>query len=209
MFNIETFTTPALYEVLDGVDGSFTEGLSYENTALQPFNYYYLVPQAPAFSIFTGRDYPYCAAVAYDAGSYKTIGTIFELGALISSDSCELETYMQEVLDFFGVVESTLGIEEIPSGNYAGASQNYPNPFSQQTKIPLVLESKSRVEAAIYDMQGRRIYELQTPAVLESGQYVFTWNAIGKDGNPVPGGIYIYRLIIDGIPSSGKMILIR
>ncbi len=209
MFNIATFTSPGLYEVLDGVDSTFTEGLSYENIAVQPFCYYYLEPELPAYSIFTGREYPNCAAVAYDAGTYKTIGTIFELGALISSDTCGLETFMQGVLDFFGVIQSTLGIEDIPSGVNFQAMQNYPNPFSYHTSIPLVLDNKSLVEAAVYDLQGRRVFDLLTSSVLEKGMHSLNWNATSNDGNRVPGGIYIYRIIVNGRPYNGKMILIR
>ncbi len=208
-FKIETITSPGLYEILDGVDSTFTEGLSYENTAAQPFCYYYLEPEPPAFSIFTGREYPNCAAVAYDAGIYKTIGTIFELGALASTDSCELETFMQEVLDFFGVIQSTLGIEDIPSGENFQVIQNYPNPFSYHTSIPLVLDNESVVEAKIYDLQGRRIFDLLQSSVLEEGMHSLNWNATANDGNQVPGGIYIYRIIVNGRPYTGKMILIR
>lgn len=112
-FGFGTITSPGMYEVLDGVDSTFTQGLSYENEAQQPFSYCYLEPIPPAFSIFTGREYPNCAAVAYDAGSYKTIGTIFELGTLISSDTCQIESFMQAVLDFFEIKQDVIGIEEI------------------------------------------------------------------------------------------------
>jgi hypothetical protein len=209
MFNIETISSPGLYEVLDGVDSTFTEGLGYENTAVQPICFYYLEPEPPAYSIFTGREYPNCAAVAYDAGTYKTIGTIFELGTLISSDTCGLETFMQEVLDFFGVMQSNLGIADFPSGGNFTAMQNYPNPFSYHTSIPLVLDNKSVVEATVYDLQGRRVFDLLQSSVLVEGMHSLNWNATANDGNQVPGGIYIYRIIVNGRPYIGKMILIR
>ena len=166
-------------------------------------------PEPPAFSIFTGREYPNCAAVAYDAGSYKTIGTIFELGARASSDTCYLETYIQEVLDFFGVIQSSLGIEEIPSVENVLALQNYPNPFRYSTSIPIVLDNKRAVEAAVYDLQGRRVFDLLQLTSLEAGRYLLNWNGNANDGSQVPGGIYIYRIIVNGISYGGKMILIR
>ncbi len=209
LFNIETINSPGLYEVLDGVDSTFTEGLSYKYVNIQPFCYYYLEPEPPAFSIFTGREYPNCTAVAYDAGSYKTIGTIFELGARASSDTCYLETYIQEVLDFFGVIQSSLGIEEIPSVENVLALQNYPNPFRYSTSIPIVLDNKRAVEAAVYDLQGRRVFDLLQLTSLEAGRYLLNWNGNANDGNQVPEGIYIYRIIVNGISYGGKMILIR
>ena len=208
-FNIDTESIPGLYEVLDGVDSTFTEGLAYSNIASQPVCFFRLMPISPAFSILTGREYPYCAAVAYDAGTYKTIGTIFELGSLMSSDTCEVETYIQEVLDFFGIVKNALDIEEIPAGERISAVQNFPNPFSHSTKIPIRLEQRSFVEAAVYDLQGRKVYQLHPAGELNAGQYHLNWDGRSHKGTEVPGGIYIYRILLDGVPYTGKMILIR
>jgi flagellar hook assembly protein FlgD len=106
-------------------------------------------------------------------------------------------------------VQNTLSIEELPQGELVTADQNYPNPFSSSTQIPLELKEKALVEAAVYDLQGRMIYTLQQSSMLEKGNYVFSWNADDSYGNPVPDGIYIYRIKINGKPITGKMILIR
>lgn len=209
-FNVETNAVPGLYPIIDGVDSTFSAGLSFETVTTQPYCSYYMEPISPAYSIFTGReDYPYCISVAHDAGSYQTVSMIFELGSMLSSDTSKLEDYMQGMLDFFGVIESSLSIDEIPDGHFAEAEQNYPNPFTSETKIPLQLDARAMVDAAVYDLQGRRIYELQGPAMLEKGSYVFSWNATNSGGNPVPGGIYLYRISIDGRLVTGKMILIK
>ena len=208
-FNFVTVSMPGLYEILDGVDSTFTKGLSYENSNVQPYCSYYLEPQLPAFSIFTGREYPNCAAVAYDAGSYKTIGTIIELGALMASDTCQLESFMQGMLDFFEIKQSIIGIEEAPEDVGDRALQNYPNPFSHQTSIPFRLDKRSFVDASVFDLQGRRIFDFITATTLETGNYNFTWDGNGYDGRPLPDGIFIYRILIDGIPYTGKMVLIR
>ncbi|MCK5765653.1 MAG: hypothetical protein KAH26_06710 [Bacteroidales bacterium] len=208
-FNFGTVSSPGLYEILDGVDSTFTQDLSYENSNTQPYCAYYLEPQLPAFSIFTGREYPNCAAVAYDAGSYKTIGTIFELGVLMSSDTCQLESFMQGVLDFFEIKQSIIGIEEAPENIGDRALQNFPNPFSHQTSIPLRLDKRSFVDASVFDLQGRRIFDFITATTLEAGNYNFTWDGNGNDGRLLPDGIFIYRILIDGIPYTGKMVLIR
>ena len=208
-FNIETEDNPGLYEILDGVDGTFTEGLGYQNLALQPFCYFSIQPIPPAYSIFTGREYPYCAAVAHDAGTYKTIGTIFELGALISSDSSELETYIEEVLEFFGVIQYSTGIEEVPAFVEDRSLKSFPNPFSHQTSIPLILDRKSYVEGTVYDLQGRKVSVLLPATHLPEGSYKFSWDGSSEAGEKMPGGIYIYRIMINDIPYTGKMILIR
>lgn len=209
-FMFDIVSSPGLYEILDGVDGTFTEGLSYSNDDIQPFSYFYMVPQEPAFSILTGREYPECAAVAYDAGGYKTIGTMFELGALISSDTCQVETYIRHVLDFFGVVENSLGLDEVFPGTTAEqVLQNFPNPFSHETIIPLELKEKAFVSAQVYDMQGRIISELIPPGEYPEGKYDLRWDGNYAGGNPAPGGIYLCRILIDDQAYSGKMLLTR
>jgi methionine-rich copper-binding protein CopC len=87
--------------------------------------------------------------------------------------------------------------------------QNYPNPFTYHTSIPLSLDKKSRVEAVVYDIRGRRIYDLLPQCLLGEGMHSLEWNASSNDGTQVPGGIYFYRIIVDGRPYTGKMILIR
>ncbi|MDT8393876.1 MAG: hypothetical protein RQ761_08520 [Bacteroidales bacterium] len=208
-FKLETTSAPSLYEVLSGVDSTFTEGLAYENTAVPAFNYYYLGPVYPAYGILEGGENLYCAAVAYDGGTYKTIGTIFEIGALSSSDTCTVEQYMQGVLDFFGVLQSSLGIEDAPEEMPYRALQNFPNPFTHATKIPLELHEKSFVEAAVYDLNGRKVHILAGPSWMGKGKYYLRWNGDDQSGKSAPGGIYIYRVVIDGIPFTGKMVLMK
>jgi hypothetical protein len=208
-FNIGTVSSPGVYETLDGIDGTFTQGLSYANTAVQPYCFFYLEPVPPAYAIFTGRAYPNVAAVAYDAGTYKTIGTIFELGTLASSDTCQVETFMQAVLDFFDVKQSVIGIAEGLAMNNRADLYNYPNPFSYSTSIPLVLDKRSFVEAAVYDLQGRMVGELLSPAYLPAGTHELKWEASGTGGKPAPAGIYIFRVRIDGLQQAGKMVLMR
>jgi hypothetical protein len=209
MFNIGTISQPSLFETLVGVDSTFTEGLSYTNSANQPVCFYYLDPVPPAFSILTGVEYPNCAAVAHDGGSYKTIGSIFELGALISSDTCRVDQYISEVLDFFGVMQSTLNVEELAPDQNFTVLQNYPNPFASETKIPLHLESNALVEAAVYDLSGRRVAVLKNASRMRKGVYTISWNGKNDSGKEVPGGIYIYHVMVDGVPSSGKMVLVK
>lgn len=208
-FNIDTYTQPTVYEVVEGVDSTFTVGLAFENTDPQPFSFYYILPVAPAFSIFTGRQYPVSGAIAYDAGNYKTIGSVFELGSLISNDTSELETYMQGVLDFFDIVQGTTGIEEVPAGEIPGTIYCYPNPFSHQTNIPVILRESSFVDAAVYDLQGRRIRDLVSASVLDAGTYKLSWSGDTRNGNPAPGGIYLYRILIGEKIFTGKMVLVR
>jgi len=208
-FGFTTVTSPAGYEIIDGVDGTFTEGLAYANDAQTPLSMFYLEPEPPAYSVFTSREDAYCAGVAFDEGSYKTIGTIFEFGSLLASDSCKLETLMDSILTFFEISLTSLGIEEAVNPAMTRELRCYPNPFSYSTRIPFTLDNSAAVYAAVYDLQGRRIYELTPSTLMDAGDHQFTWDGTNMEGQAVPDGIYIFSIIADDIRYNGKMVLIR
>ncbi len=87
-----------------GADGTFTEGMSFsyngENGWIDRIN-----PIPPAFTIFSNFSPAYNCAVAYSSGTYRTIGTSFELGGLVDnvSPSTKIDL-INEILDFFNVV---------------------------------------------------------------------------------------------------------
>ncbi len=92
-----------------GVNGTFTEGLSFyfngDNNYID-----HIAPVAPAVSILSNTNPAYDVAVAYDAGTYKTIGSSFEFGGLTDMQSSTKKNLMQRYLDFFGMDP----ISEIP-----------------------------------------------------------------------------------------------
>ena len=88
---------------IQGVSGTLTEGMSFsyvgENSWID-----HLTAISPAQVIFNNISPAYGCGVAYDAGTYKTIGTSFEFGGL--SDGTSMSTkdqLMAEIIDFFGL----------------------------------------------------------------------------------------------------------
>ncbi|OQX80554.1 MAG: hypothetical protein B6D61_01825 [Bacteroidetes bacterium 4484_249] len=92
--------------VVNGQEGTFTEGMSFnysgENSYMD-----HLEPVAPAFLIFENQSPVYGTGIAYDAGSYRTIGTSHEFGGLddAASPSTKQEL-MTEYLNFLGITTS-------------------------------------------------------------------------------------------------------
>lgn len=72
--------------------------------------------------------------------------------------------------------------------------QNHPNPFNSQTDIEYMLNRPSTVNLQIYDIHGKilssRIYNNQ-PA----GCYSVTWDGLDKNGNSLPSGFYLIKLV--------------
>ena len=84
--------------------------------------------------------------------------------------------------DWFGVFDVVLsgvgppiGINELQR-EYGDLSQNYPNPFSEQTKLFLVLNKDAKTEIEIFDQKGSRVKVLLSQN-LKKGRYEFNWAA--------------------------------
>jgi type IX secretion system substrate protein/ASPM-SPD-2-Hydin domain-containing protein len=88
--------------------------------------------------------------------------------------------------------------------------RNYPNPFNPETTINFSLTgvSSANTKLAIYNLEGQQIIELIN-GQLDSGEYSVKWN--GKDDNdqPVPSGMYFYKLNTGQTNRTKKMILLK
>ncbi len=81
---------------------------------------------------------------------------------------------------------------------------NYPNPFNPETTIEFTLTEKNFVNLKIYSINGEFIEDLA------GSMYDRGLHRIKFDAKDLPGGIYFYRLEIQGKPSAiGKAILIK
>jgi hypothetical protein len=70
-------------------------------------------------------------------------------------------------------------------------SQNYPNPFSSNTNIPIGVRQKSRVTLTIYNVLGQQVEQPIRDKIYEPGAH-----NIPLDFSGHASGIYIYRIII-------------
>jgi len=84
-------------------------------------------------------------------------------------------------------------------------SGSYPNPFNSQTNIQILLPEDSRVTAEVYDVQGRKIKVINN-GLLSQGRHSITWDGADKRGNSVPSGIYIFRIEMNTIVKTAKVI---
>jgi len=93
-------------------------------------------------------------------------------------------------------------------------SQNYPNPFNTFTTIhyhiPALDSSvdKISVRLVIYDLSGKVVSTL-VDQYQRPGTYSINWDGTDLHGNPLPSGIYFYRLQVAEHRQAKKMLLIR
>ena len=104
------------------------------------------------------------------------------------------------------VVAEPVGVpESAPNGIL---TSNYPNPFNPSTSIHFTLAETSHVTLSVYDLAGRRICDLHREE-LHQGDHEVSWNGVDELGNPVPSGIYLYRLEVGDHIETGKMTLLK
>ena len=110
-------------------------------------------------------------------------------------------------LGFLGVGYGGSAVEAIQTTAYQPAryelSQNYPNPFNPETQIEFQLQDIAKTKLTLYDMTGREVRQLFNE-VAHPGQYQVKFDATG-----LPGGIYMYRLEVNGQYEIKKMILLK
>ncbi len=82
--------------------------------------------------------------------------------------------------------------------------QNYPNPFNPETTIPFTVnKNNSDVKLQIYDINGKLISTLINK-IYQSGSYETKFI-----GNNLSTGVYFYKLSINNISQTKRMILMK
>ncbi len=86
--------------------------------------------------------------------------------------------------------------------------QNFPNPFNPATTIPFSLAQPSRVRIEIYNLQGQLV-DVAVDDFFPAGYHQVEWNSVREEGQPLPAGIYYYRLVAGNRIETKKMVLVR
>jgi hypothetical protein len=91
--------------------------------------------------------------------------------------------------------------------------QNSPNPFSVSafnaaTKIVYQLPQRSHVNLALYDLLGRRL-KILVNKEQAAGTYEVGWDGRDASGNPLPSGVYIYRIEAGSFRGWRRLLLVK
>jgi hypothetical protein len=74
---------------------------------------------------------------------------------------------------------------------------NYPNPFNPGTMISFTLPAAAKVTLQIYTETGQLVRTLVDRDV-QPGRHQVRWNGRNQSGQVVAGGVYLYRIIVQG-----------
>ncbi len=86
--------------------------------------------------------------------------------------------------------------------------QNYPNPLNPETTILYSLQEAGKVKLSIYNVMGQRVKQL-VEDYQAAGHHMVIWNGQDQNNNPLPSGIYFYRLKFNDSSMTRKLELIK
>ena len=81
--------------------------------------------------------------------------------------------------------------------------QNYPNPFNPVTSIQYFIKKAASVTLKVYNISGKEITTLVSESQ-QPGDHTVEWN-----GENIPSGVYMYRLVAGNYTETRKMMLLR
>ena len=99
---------------------------------------------------------------------------------------------------------SLLGGQVSGAAGRAALSAGYPNPSRGPVEFSLDLPQESRVEWAVYDVQGRVIWS--EGRTLAAGRSRLRWDGAGSSGEPAAVGIYLVRARVDGAQLTRRVV---
>ncbi len=99
-------------------------------------------------------------------------------------------------------------VAEVPLPTAVSLSQNYPNPFNPFTTIRFELPQPDEIELSVFNVTGQRIRCL-IKGQKAAGLHQVVWNGRDEHGEPVPSGIYYYRLVTTHKVFSKKLVLAK
>ena len=86
---------------------------------------------------------------------------------------------------------------------------NFPNPFNPETHIHFELGGQEMVKLMIYDALGRQVRTLVNGQTFTSGFHAVNWDGRDNNDQPVPSGVYIYRIKAGSFIADNKMLLVK
>jgi hypothetical protein len=81
--------------------------------------------------------------------------------------------------------------------------QNYPNPFNPSTKINFQINKSGLVKLSVFDSKGNTVKNLINERK-NAGEY-----SVDFSGNGLSSGVYFYKLEVNGINETKRMLLIK
>lgn len=120
--------------------------------------------------------------------------------------------YVEPIVYAFSYIlrkSNTTGVENENSQIFQDTFiSSYPNPFNATSTISFQLNETSKVQIKIFNTLGKEITTLLEKD-LTPNSYTISWEAINKNGGPLPSGVYLIVLQTKNSIKSIKTILLK
>jgi hypothetical protein len=113
-------------------------------------------------------------------------------------------SYRLKQIDNDGQFEYSKTIEvDLGAPSKFELAQNFPNPFNPETSISFTLPVAGSVKLTVYNLLGQEVQSLVNE-YKEAGTHIINFNA-----SEFNSGVYIYKLVANGVTQTRKMTLIK
>lgn len=192
-----------------GQGGTFTVGMNFsysgENAWMD-----HISPDSGAggaFLIFVDEDNAYDCGVANDPGAYRTVGTSFELGALVDGSGVSTRAaLLDSIMHFFGI-QTPVGAAEVTEAHFLKPELRiFPNPAHNVVNIAWqTFGMDGDVNLKIFDATGRMVRGYS----VSSGAAQILWDRCDAQGRSVPDGVYFVHFDLHGKMEVEKVVIVR
>ena len=179
------------YHIGQGGDGAVNSWL----TGLWWFN---------SSKVFSGKDkqmtWPSTGYAGFNG--YCQNGTYYWYNQAQASCPPDTDYFPVQDLEMYASISylDPTGIKEVSADGFS-VSQNFPNPFSNQTEITYNLTKSSDVVFSVYDLTGRELMNNNLSTVA-AGKHVININA-----NQFSPGVYLYTFNVNGNLVTKRMVI--
>ncbi|GEM_PF-963076 len=178
----------------------------YFGDIIDPINFDNVVPimdaWVPAWGCWYG-DWA-CYTVWMEDSTFKRIVLPFSLASL---DDHNRDIFLENVIDFFGIVNAVEEpVETLPKA--FALKQNFPNPFNPITSINFEMPTAQNVRLTVYNMLGQSVRTLVNDQ-RSAGLYTILWDGRDDAGHMVGSGVYFYQIQAGSFTKTAKMVFLK
>jgi hypothetical protein len=141
---------------------------------------------------------------------HRYIGSTVQIRFLLYSDATEVQlgSYIDDFTVYGRPMSTTAVYETNKTVTAFDLSDNFPNPFNNQTLISFQIPRETQVRLEIYDVLGQKIRTLVNERKVK-GSYTVSWDGKNDRNQIVSSGIYLYSLQVNDQIKTRKMMLLR
>ncbi|MCK9399216.1 MAG: T9SS type A sorting domain-containing protein [Bacteroidales bacterium] len=123
---------------------------------------------------------------------------------IIVTDNLSNQTEIPVML----TVDIGIGIADPDHSSAGNPVAVFPNPFTNETTISFQVFEKAEISLEIFDIKGEKVKTLLLNTIKDKGTHSMLWDGTSDNQNPVPGGVYFYRLNA-GKQYTGRIVVVK